>query len=67
VPFLPLIDRFWDVPASEAYLPPDSQFMFGVGWVLIAVPVLLCGWVEDVAARKKPRLLPGGGAARMGP
>ncbi|MFF5843245.1 acyltransferase [Streptomyces massasporeus] len=65
---VPLIDRCWDVPAFEAYLPLDSQwFMFGVGWVLIAVFVLLCGWVEDVAARKQPRLLPGGGAARMGP
>ncbi|MFD5158367.1 acyltransferase [Streptomyces hawaiiensis] len=65
---VPLIDRFWDVPAFEAYLPLDSQwFMFGVGWVLIAVFVLLCGWVEDVAARRQPRLLPGGGTARMGP
>lgn len=32
--------------------------MFGVGWLLIGVFVLACGWVEDVAARKKPRLLP---------
>lgn len=35
--------------------------MFGIGWILIAVFVLLCGWVEDVAAvaaKKKPRLLP---------
>lgn len=32
--------------------------MFGVGWILIAVFVLLCGGVEDVAAKKKPRLLP---------
>ncbi|MEU9442012.1 acyltransferase [Streptomyces sp. NPDC048304] len=56
---VPLIDRFWDVPAFEAYLPLDSQwFMFGIGWILIAVLVLLCGWVEDVAARRKPRLLP---------
>ncbi|MEU2726666.1 acyltransferase [Streptomyces griseoviridis] len=56
---VPLIDRFWDVPAFEAYLPLESQwFMFGVGWLLIAVAVLLCGWVEDVAARKRPRLLP---------
>ncbi|MYS94965.1 MULTISPECIES: acyltransferase family protein [Streptomyces] len=65
---VPLIDRFWDVPAFEAYLPLDSQwFLFGVGWVLIAVFVLLCGWVEDVAARRKPRLLPGGRTATMGP
>ncbi|WP_256918157.1 acyltransferase family protein [Streptomyces hilarionis] len=56
---VPLIDRLWDVPAFEAYLPLDSQwFLFGVGWLLIGVFVLLCGWVEDVAARKKPRLLP---------
>ncbi|MFF0225999.1 acyltransferase [Streptomyces sp. NPDC004629] len=56
---VPLIDRFWDVPAFERYLPLDSQwFMFGIGWILIAVFVLLCGWVEDLAARKRPRLLP---------
>ncbi|MEU3277373.1 acyltransferase family protein [Streptomyces antibioticus] len=56
---VPLIDRFWDVPAFEVYLPLESQwFMFGVGWLLIGVFVLLCGWVEDVAARKRPRLLP---------
>ena len=56
---VPLIDQFWEVPAFERYLPLDSQwFMFGVGWVLIAVFILLCGWVEDVAAKKKPRFLP---------
>ncbi|MEU0069711.1 acyltransferase [Streptomyces sp. NPDC006332] len=56
---VPLIDQFWEVPAFERYLPLDSQwFMFGVAWVLIAGFVLLCGWVEDVAAKKKPRLLP---------
>ncbi|GHI05731.1 hypothetical protein AQI88_10155 [Streptomyces cellostaticus] len=64
---VPLIDQFWNVPAFEKYLPLDSQwFMFGTGWVLIAVFVLACGWVEDVAAKKKPRLIPGGRAARMG-
>lgn len=56
---VPLIDRFWEVPAFEAYLPLDSQwFLLGVVWALIAVFVLLFGWVEDVAARKRPRLLP---------
>lgn len=56
---VPLIDRMWDVPAFETYLPLGSQwFLFGVGWVLIGVFVLLCGWVGDVAGRKKPRLLP---------
>ncbi|MET8977545.1 acyltransferase [Streptomyces sp. NPDC004539] len=56
---VPLIDRFWDIPAFEKWLPLDSQwFMFGVGWLLIVVFVLLCGWMEDVAGRKRPRLLP---------
>jgi hypothetical protein len=65
---VPLIDRFWEVPAFEAYLPLGSQwFLFGVGWVLTGGFVLACGWVEDVAARRKPMLLPGGRTARMGP
>ncbi|WP_371577888.1 acyltransferase [Streptomyces sp. NBC_01314] len=56
---VPLIDEFWNVPAFEKYLPLESQwFMFGVGWLLIGGFVLCCGWVEDVAARKKPKLLP---------
>ncbi|WP_053850583.1 acyltransferase [Streptomyces sp. NRRL B-24085] len=64
---VPLIDRFWNVPAFEKWLPLESQwFMFGVGWILVAVFVLLCGWVEDVAGKKKPQLLPGGRPARMG-
>ncbi|MDQ0763088.1 acyltransferase family protein [Streptomyces canus] len=64
---VPLIDQFWNVPAFEKWLPLESQwFMFGVGWILIAGFVLLCGWVEDVAGKKKPQLLPGGRPARMG-
>ncbi|POX56393.1 acyltransferase [Streptomyces sp. Ru71] len=64
---VPLTDRLWDVPAFAAHLPLGSQwFLFGVGWLLIGAFVLLCGWVEDVAARKKPRLLPGGRTATMG-
>ncbi|CAL9456370.1 hypothetical protein SUDANB6_02546 [Streptomyces sp. enrichment culture] len=56
---VPLIDLCWRVPAFETYLPLGSQwFLLGVGWVLIAVFVLLAGWVEDVAARRRPRLLP---------
>ncbi|EPJ38255.1 hypothetical protein STAFG_4702 [Streptomyces afghaniensis 772] len=46
---VPLIDRFRDVPAFEAY------------------PCCCAGGLEDVAARRKPRLLPGGRTARMGP
>ncbi|MFG3148324.1 acyltransferase [Streptomyces sp. M41(2017)] len=56
---VPLIDGFWKVPAFEAWLPLESQwFLFAVGWVLIWLAIVLFGWVEDVAARKRPRLLP---------
>ncbi|MBK6010830.1 acyltransferase [Streptomyces sp. MBT53] len=56
---VPLTDQFWKVPAFEKWLPLGSQwFMFGIGWILIALFIVLCGWVEDVAAKKKPQLLP---------
>ncbi|MFD5627745.1 acyltransferase [Streptomyces sp. NPDC127072] len=56
---VPLIDTFWDVPAFEKWLPLESQwFMFGIGWVLIWIAIPLFGWVEDVAAKKRPKLLP---------
>ncbi|MFF5568359.1 acyltransferase [Streptomyces sp. NPDC012623] len=54
-----LIDLMWDIPAFERDLPLASTwFQFGVAWVLIAVAVALFGWVEDVAAKRSPRLLP---------
>jgi hypothetical protein len=46
-----------------------ARFLSGAGRLLIGVFVLPCGWVEDVAARKEPGLLPwaaGGRAATMG-
>ncbi|MFB9319902.1 acyltransferase family protein [Cryptosporangium minutisporangium] len=32
---------------------------FPLAWALIGVAVLLFGWIEDVAARRKPELVPG--------
>lgn len=56
---VPLIDLMWEVPALERHLPLDSLWVqFGLAWVLIAVAVVSLGWVEDVAARRRPRLLP---------
>ncbi|MFJ5529468.1 hypothetical protein [Streptomyces sp. NPDC093261] len=56
---VPLIHRFRGVPAFERGLPLDGRwFLYRLGWVLIRVAIPLVGWVEDVAARKKPRLLP---------
>ncbi|MFF1911451.1 acyltransferase [Streptomyces sp. NPDC058239] len=56
---VPLIDLMWNVPALEWDLPLDSMwFQFAVAWVLIAAAVALFGWVEDLAAKRGPRLLP---------
>ncbi|MGV9561862.1 hypothetical protein [Streptomyces sp. NPDC003480] len=47
------------MPAFERGLPLDGWwFLYRIGWVLIRVAIPLVGWVEDVTARKKPRLLP---------
>ncbi|ASW55171.1 acyltransferase family protein [Plantactinospora sp. KBS50] len=35
-----------------------------VVWLLLAVPVAVFGWIEDVAARRRPALLPAGAPAR---
>jgi hypothetical protein len=54
-----LIDRLWNVPAFEKWLPLDSRwFLYDVGWVLIWMAIPLVGWAEDVAARRRPGLLP---------
>ncbi|SNR87857.1 acyltransferase family protein [Actinacidiphila glaucinigra] len=56
---VPLIDLMWRVRAFELSLPLDSTwFQFAVAWVLIAVAVPLPGLVEDLAAGRRPRLLP---------
>lgn len=56
---VPLIDLMWQVTAFELSLPLGSTwFQFGVTWVLIAVAVMLFGWLEDIAARRRPMLLP---------
>ncbi|MEU1786149.1 acyltransferase [Streptomyces sparsogenes] len=56
---VPAIDHLWHVRAFELSLPLGSMwFQFGVAWMLIAVAVALFGWVEDLAAKREPRLLP---------
>ncbi|MCX5339576.1 hypothetical protein [Streptomyces atratus] len=47
------------MPALEQDLPLDRMwFQFAVVRVLIAAAVALFGWVEDLAAKRGPRLLP---------
>ncbi|SNR82415.1 acyltransferase family protein [Actinacidiphila glaucinigra] len=62
---VPLIDLMWDVPFFEAHLPLDATwFQFLVVWPLIGAAVVLVGWTEDLASRRRPRLWPAGGRKR---
>jgi len=56
---VPLTDLMWKVPAFEMSLPLDAVwFQYLVAWPLIAIAVVLFGWTEDLAARRRPRLWP---------
>ncbi|WP_405533291.1 acyltransferase [Streptomyces avidinii] len=58
---VPLIDPLWSVP----FIYRNFQWLLASQWftLLVAIPllgvlVLTFGWVEDVAAKRSPRLLP---------
>ncbi|AXE24711.1 hypothetical protein C0216_15735 [Streptomyces globosus] len=58
---IPLIDPLWSVPFVYAHF----QWLLSSQWftLLVALPlagllVLAFGWVEDLAAKRRPRLLP---------
>ncbi|MDX3093479.1 acyltransferase [Streptomyces sp. ME01-24h] len=62
---VPLIDLLWDVPFFEAHLPLGATwFQFLVVWPLIGAAVLLVGWTEDLASRRRVRLWPAAGRKR---
>ncbi|MFD0566586.1 hypothetical protein ACFQ2M_35010 [Kitasatospora saccharophila] len=58
---VPLIDRLWDVDffyEHMKWLLTSQWFTLAVGIPLLALLVLAFGWVEDVAAKRSPRLFP---------
>ncbi|MFI8927927.1 acyltransferase [Streptomyces sp. NPDC053474] len=66
---VPLIDMAYDVPfmTERTMAALDSTYtmwMFMLVWPLIGVLVLAVGWVEDLAARRGPRVWPDGAAKR---
>lgn len=69
---VPVIDLVWRLPVTDGEVgtligETYSLWMFLVVWPLIAVMILLVGWVEDVAAKRRPRLWPdGGGSGGLG-
>ncbi|MFJ7156470.1 acyltransferase [Streptomyces sp. NPDC101118] len=58
---IPLIDPLWSVPfvyEHFQWLLASQWFTLLVAIPLVALLVLTFGWVEDVAAKRPPRLLP---------
>ncbi|MFG2874513.1 hypothetical protein ACGFYU_05770 [Streptomyces sp. NPDC048337] len=58
---IPLIDPLWSVHFVSTHL----QWLLAIPWftLMVAIPligllVLMFGWVEDVAAKRSPRLFP---------
>ncbi|MYV51771.1 acyltransferase, partial [Streptomyces sp. SID3212] len=59
---VPMIDQLWNIPGIDAF-SAELDASYGVltlllVWPLIALMILAMGWVEDVAARRRPRLWP---------
>ncbi|MQA84243.1 MAG: acyltransferase family protein [Streptosporangiales bacterium] len=48
------------VPINDRLGLYTTAEQFAMVWLPIAAAVLLFGWVEDLAARRRPQLLPGG-------
>ncbi|MEV5905932.1 acyltransferase [Streptomyces sp. NPDC052127] len=63
---VPIIDLAYGLPFMESTSVTsalDSSYMlwmFLLVWPLIAVMILATGWIEDIAAKRKPRLWPDG-------
>ncbi|MEU5894034.1 acyltransferase [Streptomyces sp. NPDC047461] len=63
---VPILDRLYELPFMQddrAVSALDSTYMiwmFFLVWPLIALAILGVGWIEDLAAKRKPRLWPNG-------
>ncbi|MFE1838026.1 acyltransferase family protein [Streptomyces sviceus] len=72
---VPIIDQAYNLPfmqsdrAVAALDSTDMLWMFVLVWPLIGLAILAFGWIEDLAAKRRPRLWPNGsrrGRARRG-
>ncbi|MFB7456684.1 acyltransferase [Streptomyces sp. NPDC056188] len=60
-------DRLWDIGVLEehfAWLLRSSWPLLGLSWLLIGGCVVWFGWMEDVAAKRKPQLWPDGSSRK---
>lgn len=69
---VPLVDLLYRLPfmqnerGVEALGSTYTLWMFALVWPLIGLAVLAVGWVEDLAAKRKPRLWPNGAKRSTG-
>jgi peptidoglycan/LPS O-acetylase OafA/YrhL len=63
---VPIIDRAYELPfmqSDSAVAALDASYtlcMFLLVWPLIGLAILAFGWIEDLAAKRRPRLWPDG-------
>ena len=58
-----LWDRLWGFPVLEVNVPwllESSWPVLALTWLLVAGCILCFGWMEDVAAKRRPQLWPNG-------
>ncbi|MFD7880667.1 acyltransferase, partial [Streptomyces sp. NPDC059766] len=69
---VPIIDLAYNLPFMEGKQASsilDSTYnlwMFVLVWPLIGLMILATGWIEDIAAKRKPRLWPNGRKPKPG-
>ncbi|MFE7773208.1 acyltransferase [Streptomyces sp. NPDC057445] len=62
---IPIIDLSWEIPFVDEHLGTyiESAYtclMLIAVWPLIGLTIVAVGWLEDVAAKRRPRLWPNG-------
>ncbi|WP_406304761.1 acyltransferase [Streptomyces sp. NBC_00885] len=62
---IPVLDLLWEIPFVDAHLGSTLEatytiLMFLVVWPLIGLMIVAVGWIEDLAAKRRPRLWPNG-------
>lgn len=69
---IPLIDQVYGMPFMEdeglasALSTTYQMWMFVIVWPLIGLMILAVGWIEDLAAKRSPRLWPDGSQRKGG-
>ncbi|MGX1369661.1 peptidoglycan/LPS O-acetylase OafA/YrhL [Streptomyces canus] len=67
---VPILDLAYELPfmqsdrAVAALDATDTLWMFFLVWPLIGLAILAFGWIEDLAAKRRPRLWPNGARRR---